>query len=98
MRLEATSQLAWSGNGILRNDAPCLRSIRSCHSPLQQKNRAAMPYTTVHSSGYPGYAPVGGDASIKVIGVGGGGGNALNRMIASGLQARAMGCQCMHVS
>ena len=28
----------------------------------------------------------GGDAQIKVIGVGGGGGNAINRMIASGLQ------------
>jgi hypothetical protein len=28
----------------------------------------------------------GGDARIKVIGVGGGGGNAVNRMIASGLQ------------
>ncbi|MEW5316217.1 MAG: hypothetical protein WDW38_007599 [Sanguina aurantia] len=33
-----------------------------------------------------GYMPVGGDARIKVIGVGGGGGNALNRMINSGLQ------------
>ena len=28
----------------------------------------------------------GGDAQIKVIGVGGGGGNAINRMIESGLQ------------
>ena len=35
------------------------------------------------------YSPVGGDARIKVIGVGGGGGNALNRMIASGLQVSA---------
>ncbi|GLC41849.1 Cell division protein FtsZ 1 [Pleodorina starrii] len=33
-----------------------------------------------------GYTPFGGDARIKVIGVGGGGGNALNRMISSGLQ------------
>ena len=31
-------------------------------------------------------ADAGGDAQIKVIGVGGGGGNAINRMIASGLQ------------
>ena len=31
---------------------------------------------------------VGGDARIKVIGVGGGGGNAINRMVSSGLQAR----------
>lgn len=28
----------------------------------------------------------GGDARIKVVGVGGGGGNAVNRMISSGLQ------------
>ena len=28
----------------------------------------------------------GGDARIKVIGVGGGGGNAINRMVSSGLQ------------
>lgn len=32
------------------------------------------------------YGPMGGDARIKVIGVGGGGGNAVNRMISSGLQ------------
>ena len=30
----------------------------------------------------------GGDARIKVIGVGGGGGNAVNRMVNSGLQVR----------
>lgn len=34
----------------------------------------------------------GGDAQIKVIGVGGGGGNAINRMIASGLQVSASCC------
>ncbi|KAK9832630.1 hypothetical protein WJX81_005603 [Elliptochloris bilobata] len=33
-----------------------------------------------------GYGPIGGDARIKVIGVGGGGNNAVNRMISSGLQ------------
>lgn len=33
-----------------------------------------------------GYGAVGGDARIKVIGVGGGGNNAINRMIGSGLQ------------
>lgn len=33
-----------------------------------------------------GSCAAGGDAQIKVIGVGGGGGNAINRMIASGLQ------------
>ena len=31
----------------------------------------------------------GGDARIKVIGVGGGGGNAINRMVSSGLQVRS---------
>lgn len=35
--------------------------------------------------GYGGYGPQGGDARIKVIGCGGGGGNAVNRMISSGL-------------
>lgn len=45
------------------------------------------PRSCVLARGYAGgFAPVGGDANIKVIGVGGGGGNALNRMIASGLQ------------
>ncbi|KAK9808349.1 hypothetical protein WJX73_005100 [Symbiochloris irregularis] len=33
-----------------------------------------------------GFGAVGGDARIKVIGVGGGGGNAINRMVSSGLQ------------
>ncbi|KAK9823837.1 hypothetical protein WJX72_005852 [[Myrmecia] bisecta] len=37
-------------------------------------------------SGTNGFGPIGGDARIKVIGVGGGGGNAINRMISSGLQ------------
>ena len=34
----------------------------------------------------PALVPAGGDARIKVIGVGGGGGNAVNRMVSSGLQ------------
>ena len=33
---------------------------------------------------------IGGDARIKVIGVGGGGNNAVNRMIGSGLQVIAI--------
>lgn len=37
------------------------------------------------SYGNGSYGPVGGDARIKVIGAGGGGGNAVNRMIQSGL-------------
>lgn len=35
----------------------------------------------------------GGDARIKVVGVGGGGGNAVNRMISSGLQVGQHACQ-----
>lgn len=35
------------------------------------------------------FSAIGGDARIKVIGVGGGGGNAVNRMIQSGLQVHA---------
>jgi len=82
--------------------APPLLHDRSCHSSVKlhpynarhrtlvapltanvKKQRRSAPYLMVHSLGY---APVGGDARIKVIGVGGGGGNALNRMIDSGLQ------------
>ena len=41
---------------------------------------------------------VGGDAQIKVIGVGGGGGNAINRMIASGLQVIRVSCHVIDVA
>ncbi|EFJ43301.1 plastid division protein FtsZ1 [Volvox carteri f. nagariensis] len=51
--------------------------VMPCH---RRPGRESM---TVASTGY---TPFGGDARIKVIGVGGGGGNALNRMISSGLQ------------
>ena len=37
------------------------------------------------------FTSAGGDARIKVIGVGGGGGNAINRMINSGLQVSSDG-------
>ncbi|GAX76755.1 hypothetical protein CEUSTIGMA_g4202.t1 [Chlamydomonas eustigma] len=62
---------------------------RSLSTPLSIGVKNAFPYTMIHSSGYetPSFQPVGGDAHIKVIAVGGGGGNALNRMIASGLQS-----------
>jgi hypothetical protein len=46
---------------------------------------AAVPVASYSANNY---GPVGGDARIKVIGVGGGGGNAVNRMISSGLQVR----------
>lgn len=42
------------------------------------------PHLLVSSS----FAPVGGEARIKVVGVGGGGGNALTRMIETNMQAR----------
>ena len=48
-----------------------------------------------HRANFPLFSPfslpsshTGGDAKIKVIGVGGGGGNAVNRMVKSGLQVR----------
>jgi hypothetical protein len=53
--------------------------------PVRRGNRALVAVTRAsYSTG--SYGPVGGDARIKVIGVGGGGGNAVNRMISSGLQ------------
>lgn len=78
----STSRACPASSAVLRLGAAasaCARRVR----PLQQQRQS---YMLVHSTGYDGYEPVGGDASIKVIGVGGGGGNALNRMIASGLQ------------
>ena len=39
------------------------------------------------------FTSAGGDARIKVIGVGGGGGNAINRMINSGLQVSSDGLE-----
>ena len=56
-------------------------------SANQQPGTGRSPYLMVHSDGYS--QAVVGDARIKVIGVGGGGGNALNRMIQGGLQVRA---------
>lgn len=57
-------------------------SSSSTDSPNSRQSRPS--YLVVQSA--PSFSPVGGDARIKVIGVGGGGNNALNRMIASGLQ------------
>lgn len=39
-------------------------------------------------------ANMNGKAFIKVVGVGGGGGNAINRMISTGLQVRLLGEDC----
>lgn len=56
-------------------------------APLSKTVRSLKHSSTIVASyGSSGYGPVGGDARIKVIGVGGGGGNAVNRMISSGLQ------------
>lgn len=66
-----------------------------CQPHLVQQHAAPVAFhqckqrtVGVASQGTFEYVPVGGDARIKVIGVGGGGNNALNRMIASGLQVR----------
>lgn len=48
-----------------------------------RQHRAVLTYASYSANNY---GPMGGDARIKVIGVGGGGGNAVNRMISSGLQ------------
>jgi hypothetical protein len=64
----------------------------ACIATPAHQRKPNTPYMVVQSM--PGYTPVGGDARIKVIGVGGGGNNALNRMIASGLQVRVVLC-CM---
>ena len=50
------------------------------------KRNSSHGLVTYASYSASNYGPMGGDARIKVIGVGGGGGNAVNRMISSGLQ------------
>ncbi|GFR46716.1 hypothetical protein Agub_g8339 [Astrephomene gubernaculifera] len=66
--------------------APYNHQARSFAQPQTAPSgrRPGRDYTMIVAS--TGYTPFGGDARIKVIGVGGGGGNALNRMINSGLQ------------
>lgn len=63
------------------------RSI--CPITVSSRNASPAPYFMVQSypQDYP--VPANGEARIKVIGVGGGGGNALNRMIEADLQVRA---------
>lgn len=77
--------------------APCL-GVRGTTSRMLSvtptaRSTALRRSTLCRYAGYgaSGYGPVGGDARIKVIGVGGGGGNAVNRMISSGLQVRLTG-------
>lgn len=54
------------------------------HRPAQGKTH----YPRAYDSGFPenGFGVIPGEAKIKVIGVGGGGGNAVNRMVESGLK------------
>jgi hypothetical protein len=59
--------------------------MAACSRPRRGQSLIAVPRAS-YSNGAASYGPVGGDARIKVIGVGGGGGNAVNRMIDSGLQ------------
>jgi len=68
---------------------------RSCCTELRRqkvsvsrslKRNSSHGLVTYASYSANNYGPMGGDARIKVIGVGGGGGNAVNRMISSGLQ------------
>ncbi|WIA08879.1 hypothetical protein OEZ85_008300 [Tetradesmus obliquus] len=68
----------WSTGSRLR------RQLR----PLDEaRDNSSKPYMVVRSGNSFSAAPsTNGDARIKVIGVGGGGGNALNRMLETGLQ------------
>ncbi|KAK9905931.1 hypothetical protein WJX75_009152 [Coccomyxa subellipsoidea] len=57
----------------------------SHHVGIRRQRKLTSP--VIAASTYEnGFGSVGGDARIKVIGVGGGGNNAINRMIGSGLQ------------
>lgn len=60
------------------------RTSAAVSAPRQGRNIVMVVPQASYSGG--SYGPVGGDARIKVVGVGGGGGNAVNRMINSGLQ------------
>lgn len=64
---------------------PLLRKSVAVAVPVNKKSRVLVAVTRASYSSN-NYGPVGGDARIKVVGVGGGGGNAVNRMISSGLQ------------
>ena len=71
--------------------SPLVRKSASLAVPVKREGRllVAVPRASYSASNY---GPVGGDARIKVVGVGGGGGNAVNRMITSGLQVREEVC------
>lgn len=75
------------GNGAHLGNGSLSRQSSAATGPkLRQERINVVAPRASYSGNY--YGPVGGDARIKVIGVGGGGGNAVNRMISSGLQVR----------
>lgn len=59
--------------------------------PSSQRPNGRVPVVRAAFSNGGSFSAIGGDARIKVIGVGGGGSNAVNRMIESGLQVRGTG-------
>lgn len=74
----------------LRLANPNLTSIKRITAPSQRSNgRAPLVQAAFGNGG--SFSAIGGDARIKVIGVGGGGSNAVNRMIESGLQVCGWG-------
>lgn len=73
----------------LRSKWNVLRTLNSSSSAAggsSSSRRHQLQVAAAASFGGASFSAIGGDARIKVIGVGGGGGNAVNRMIQSGLQ------------
>ncbi|KAL6781472.1 FTSZ1 [Auxenochlorella protothecoides x Auxenochlorella symbiontica] len=89
--LRATGAPGRSSQGLPTRSAASMRVHAAARhgswapKPMHRP-RSHIGFVTQASYGSGNYGPVGGDARIKVIGVGGGGGNAVNRMISSGLQ------------
>ena len=66
--------------------APSLTRSVLVDAHLQKSTTRPISLVVTSSYSADNYGPMGGDAKLKIFGVGGGGGNALNRMISSGLQ------------
>ena len=83
----------WMGCTVRQiNTSPLRRTLRAMPSNSSVYRKIRLQVSPVASYSADTYGPVGGDARIKVIGVGGGGGNAVNRMISSGLQVGLCVC------
>ena len=80
------AQIKLGSSGHLANGSIGGKSLAVAAPKRRQERITLIVPRASYSGNY--YGPVGGDARIKVIGVGGGGGNAVNRMISSGLQVR----------